>query len=633
MEKIMPGIFGIILKDRSKKERLKAQFDRMGKYLTHFDYFKIEPFDGSDFYIGQIGVPFRGYPHLRFDENTKRGMIFDGMMYGWRGESLKNDPARSAPVVNIEFEKFESLEKVPTLINGSFNSILFDVTKDCFYIVNSRLGNRSLYYYQNDELIAFAPEIKAFMALDSFKREADENGVIDILNYTFLACGRTLFKDVKRIDPATVLEIQNRRMLEPKRYWNYTFSEEIEGDIDAYAKQFYEKGEDILDRQMGQNENFFIALSGGMDSRMLAHYCANTSKNVNYYAHGYLKSEDVIIAREVAEKLSIGQHFSAIDIDPQNYAKLGNWLVWLVDGMTILHSSALMSVIQQYPEDPLQYEFLNSQFSGAINFCYGYGSEAYITKESSYDETLKKIALTYGSSYINEEYYSLFRPQVAQKMKDSFFSTIGVELDKHYNCSKYYINVLNRMTLDAKALRHMNSYDLYRYVYNWHFALIDDEIFEMLTKLPMKLGVDRNMYLRIYQNYVADLAKIRYEKTGVDLFSSPKPSWKKIKHFKERTRYYLGRLSIGKINLYDRYNYVQVNQWYRQYKANRRFFEDIILDKRTFDRGYFNESAVRTILKKQAHGSNYFGTISTLASIELFFRYFIDGDEPPVKPF
>lgn len=628
----MPGIYGIILKDKSKKDRLKYQFDRMTKYLTHFEYYKTEIYNGSDFIVGQIGLPFRNFPHLRYDENKKRGMVFDGMMYGWRGENLKSDPSRNAPVTNIAFERFDRLEQIPEFINGSFNTVLFDTEKDSFYIANSRFGNRSLYYYQNDELIAFAPETKAFLALDSFKREVDSEGVTDFLNYTFFTNRRTLLKDVSRIDPATIITIQNRRMFEPRRYWTYTFTEEPDGDIDHYAKLFYEKGEEILERQMGQGENFFMALSGGMDSRLLAHYCAKKSKNVNYYAHGYLKSEDVLIAREIADTLGISQQFSALEIDPQSYAKLGNWVTWLVDGMTFLHCSFLMSVIQQYPENPLEYEFLNSQFSGNVNFAYGYGSRNFITKDFTYEQTLKKIALTYGSSYINDEYYALFTPSIAQKMKDGFYTSIEQEMQKHLDSSEYYIIRLNKMTVDAKALRYMNSYDLYRYVYNWHMALVDDEVYELLINLPMNLAVERNMYTRLFCNYVTDLAKIRYEKTGVDLYSKPKPSFNKIKHFKDRTRYYLSRISRGKINLYDRYNYVQINQWYRQYKANRKYFEDILLDKRTIDRGYYREDTIRNLLKKQRLGSNYFGTISNLATLELFHRYFIDGDEPPVKP-
>ena len=60
-----------------------------------------------------------------------------------------------------------------------------------------------------------------------------------------------------------------------------------------------------------------------------------------------------------------------------------------------------------------------------------------------------------------------------------------------------------------------------------------------------------------------------------------------------------------------------------------RFFEDILLDNRTLARGFFNKQSISHLLKKQAVGSNNFGTIATLATFELFNRYFIDGEEPP----
>ena len=96
-----------------------------------------------------------------------------------------------------------------------------------------------------------------------------------------------------------------------------------------------------------------------------------------------------------------------------------------------------------------------------------------------------------------------------------------------------------------------------------------------------------------------------------------------------RFRYLLGRLTFGKIMLNNPYSFMQRDKWITQNRENINFYRDILLDKRTGERGYFNLPAIDTLLKKQAHGSWNYMTLSTLATFELFNRYFIDGDDPP----
>ncbi|KAA3632294.1 MAG: hypothetical protein DWP97_11250 [Calditrichaeota bacterium] len=630
----MPGIFGIIAKDRSKTDTLKSDFLEMGKILSHYSYYKMESYEGKGFIFGQTGIPYRNFTFIRHDTQSKRGMVFDGQMYGWRGEPLEKPAHLTAPVENIKFEKFDSLAQVPQLINGSFQTVLFDEENDYFCLATDRMGFRNWYIYEDDEVIAFAPEIKGFLALSSNKVEVDRGGMVNFFNYQFLANSRTLMKNAIRPYAAALFEVKNRKMSDLTPYYTYKYSNELDGDVDHYAKLFYEKGAELFERQIGNEPNFMMALSGGMDSRLCAHYCAESGRNINYYTHGYKKSVDVRLAHEVADVLGVSDNFYSIDMDEQNYPRLGNWTAWLVDGMTYMGCSYLNSVIEQYKEKPLEAEFLNSQFSGALNFAFGYDNSKHIIpiKDMPYEEILKRVAKIYGADYINDEYHSLFQPDVVGEMKERFYPDIEEILKFNLEAHDYFIGVMNKFTEDSKALRYMSSYDLYRYVYNWHFILIDDEIIEMHQQVPVRLNSDRIMYKRIFAKYLPDVAKVMYEKSGADLFSPPNEKYlaKKSKH--TRMIYKIARLTNGMVNPYDKYNYVQLNQWYRKFPANRKYFESILLDKRTFARGYFNEAAMRTLLKKQAHGANYFGVISNLTSFELFNRYFVDREDPPVNP-
>jgi hypothetical protein len=96
-----------------------------------------------------------------------------------------------------------------------------------------------------------------------------------------------------------------------------------------------------------------------------------------------------------------------------------------------------------------------------------------------------------------------------------------------------------------------------------------------------------------------------------------------------RLKYLAGRVSFGLLRLNDYSTYVYPDNWYRGHRENRRFFESILLNPRTAERGYYDMTAVREALRKERRGSPNFGTIASLTTFELFNRYYIDGDPPP----
>jgi len=630
----MPGTFGIIARNKEANADLQTQFDRMASLLKHFDYYETEQQVGDGFIFGRVGIPYRGHKFSRYDEKSGKGVVFDGYMYGWRGESLGADPARSEPVSILPISENSSvrLEKIPSLINGSFVISLFDKKSDSFYLANDRFGFRALYYYQDDNVIAFAPEIKAFRALDSFKPELDYDAVSNFFNYGFLIGGLTLYKNVSHLYPASIIKIKNRTMPEPELYWKYRFVEEVDGDADKLVRQMYDLSEDVLLRQIADQKKFVMSLSGGMDSRIVAWQASKYDLDIKYYTHGHAKNDDAILAAEVAEKLGVSDNFKRFGTNPECYWQLGNWTCWIVEGMADISCSSLADTISRFPENPLQYEFLNSLYTGAMNFAVAYGRETDIRSDFSFEQKMARIKHILGYAWYDDAYYNLFASDYRQMFRSVYDKHITSEFEKLSNTGDYFINQMDTFFLQTRILRYSNHYDLNRFFYHDHFAQIDDEAFEFYLKMPMKHKALRNLYLKMYQDLMPEMAKIRYQKTGVDLYSKPTASSVKWKARKARMRYLIGRLSMGKINLYDNNNYVQLNQWYRQYNKNRQFFESLLLDKRTLDRGFYNEEAVMMILKKQVRGSSNFHVISNLATFELFNRYFIDGDSSPSFP-
>jgi len=629
----VPGIFGIISKQQTDYKKLEVQFERMGRLLKHFDFYNIEKLDGDGYIFGRIGIPYRGYKFTHFNDSSGRGIVYDGYMYGWRGPALSGDLSGTDPLNLLPFDANGRVElpTIPEYINGSFTMSLYDKNSDSFYLANDRIGFRHLYYFENDELIAFAPETKAFLALDAFNPQVDNNGLADFFNYCFCIGGRTLLKDVKHLRPASIITIKNRTTSEPKRYWTRQFDEQLDGDETRLSKEMFELANDVLNRQINGQNNLIMALSGGMDSRALAYMMSQANRNIYYFSHGTPGCADVAIAEEVASSLGITDRFSKLSGDPECYSKYGPATAWLVDGMTDISCSFLVSVLSNYNKNPLEYEFINSLFSGAMNFASPYGKLSDVTEDLSHQEKINRIKMILGAFYFDDAYYDLFSPDFASAFKKQYDPHLENEFALFENAGKYFVHEKDSFFLETRHLRLSNQYDLNRYFFHNHMVLIDDEFMDFYYRMPMKLQVERNLYKKMFYDFLPKMAKIKYQKTGVDLFSKPSRMAMKLRDLKAKGRYYSGRLSMGKINLYDYNNYVQINQWYRQYSSNQKFYENILFDKRTLTRGYYNNDAVKRLLQKQARGSDNFNVISSLATFELFCRYFIDGETPPDK--
>jgi asparagine synthase (glutamine-hydrolysing) len=625
----MPGVFGLIARDRSRTDGLRDQYDHMARLLTHLDYYQVETLAGRDYCFGRVGIPHRGYRAVRSEPRTGYEVAFDGYLCGWRGTCPVAEPHNAEPVSVMPLDQAMDLADLPDRMDGTFVTCLHDRERDRFWLASSRQSFYRLYYYQDDQVIAFAPEIKAFMGLRSFRREVDLDGVADFFNYGFLIGGRTLYKNVRLLDRATILPVEKRTLGAGYKYWQSEFSPEEDGAPDSLIKDLYDHARDVLDRQVGGRKRIFMALSGGMDSRMVAHFAHQLDSHVSYYCHGDRKSDDARIARMVADTIGVEGSFHHIDVGDDCYARHGALTAWLVDGMVNIAPATLTDVLEQYPEDPLRAEFYNSMLSGSLNYQTNYGRVWDLAPNMTFEDKIKSTSSLMGLSYLTKGYYKVFRPEYRAYFKQAVMPHFEEELRKVEGIGHSFVHEKDVFAMETRIHRLSYQYNLNRFYYHDHPATIDDRMIDMRDQIPINWQINRKLYYVMFQKLLPELARIPYQKTGVDLYSEPSPRSLRWRRRKERLRHLIGRASAGRLNLKDHNTYLHPDIWYRQSLASRRFFEAILTDERTAARGYYDMAEVRHILQKQRNGSNNFYTIASLATFELFNRYFIDGDTPP----
>ncbi len=83
--------------------------------------------------------------------------------------------------------------------------MIIDGRKDVVLLFNDRNGFAHMYWYVDEHVMLFGPELKAFLAWEGFDSSVDDAAVASVLAQEVPFGTRTLFKQVTMMAPASKL--------------------------------------------------------------------------------------------------------------------------------------------------------------------------------------------------------------------------------------------------------------------------------------------------------------------------------------------------------------------------------------------------------------------------------------------
>ncbi|HRF03993.1 asparagine synthase (glutamine-hydrolyzing) [Accumulibacter sp.] len=219
-------------------------------------------------------------------------------------------------------------------LNGMFDFALWDVRRRRLLIGRDRLGVKPLYVLQDWQRLAFASEAKALLALPGVSAELDHGVVADYLHLGYVAAPGCIFKDIRKLPPATLLAVEDGEVRE-WRYWR--LSEQIISGVSE--SQWIERVKVQLDEsvrmQMVSDVPIGAFLSGGVESSAVLGLMARHSEQpIRTYAIGFSGAEaealynELPYARQMA-KLFASEHREIV-VQPDVVALLPK-LLWHMD--------------------------------------------------------------------------------------------------------------------------------------------------------------------------------------------------------------------------------------------------------------------------------------------------------------
>lgn len=103
-------------------------------------------------------------------------------------------------------------------LEGMFAAAVYDASSHRLVLIRDRIGIKPLYFHPGGTRLVFGSEVKAVLTHPEVPRRIDAEGVDLFLTYEFTPAPRTLLRDVRKLEPGTLLVVEEKGV-RIDRYW------------------------------------------------------------------------------------------------------------------------------------------------------------------------------------------------------------------------------------------------------------------------------------------------------------------------------------------------------------------------------------------------------------------------------
>src|SRR5688572_4664416 len=214
-------------------------------------------------------------------------------------------------------------ERLPELIDGMFAVAIWDSRQQVGLLARDRMGKKPLYYWEHDNALYFASELKALLAVPGFERRLNLEALHHYLGYKHVPHPLTIFEGVRMLPPAHRLVFHPGSTPTLSRYWRLSFAPNgrvpDEGEV---ADELLARMRRAVGRRLMSDVPVGFFLSGGIDSSLTTALAAEVSPAaVKTFTLTYAgrattagKEADCRWARWVATRYGTEHHEETIDV-------------------------------------------------------------------------------------------------------------------------------------------------------------------------------------------------------------------------------------------------------------------------------------------------------------------------------
>ncbi len=216
-----------------------------------------------------------------FNEDRRIAFVGNGEIYNYRElrEQLTERGHRFATGSDMEvvIHGYETWgDDVASHLSGQFAFALWDSKRKRLLAARDRAGEKPFYYYEGNDKLVFASEIKALLVRDDVPRRLDLEGLDTFLTYEFIIAPHTIFQGIRKLPPAHLMVIEGRKV-STRSYWDAPVEVDHERNETEWIEELRETLASAVESQMMSDVPLGAFLSGGIDSSSVVAYMSRAS--------------------------------------------------------------------------------------------------------------------------------------------------------------------------------------------------------------------------------------------------------------------------------------------------------------------------------------------------------------------
>jgi asparagine synthase (glutamine-hydrolysing) len=626
----MCGIAGFISKEkRAPVVERKILLDKMCRRITHRgpDEQGAIVKDAAALGMRRLSIiDLKTGQQPIFDCSGNLAIVFNGEIYNY--QTLKKD-------LESRGHKFKTNSDTETIVHlyeefgtdcvrhlrGMFAFAIYDFSAETLFIARDRVGKKPLFYSLTAQgNFVFGSELKVLIEHGEISKEIDFSALDSYLTFGYVPEEFCIFKDVHKLAPGHFLLFKNGT-IKTQKYWDFNYSENSEIKSEAeYIEALREKIKEAVRVRLISEVPLGAFLSGGVDSSSVVGMMSQISASpVKTFSIGFNEDtfNELKYARVAAKHFNTEHHEFIVTPD---LVEIVDDLVWHFD-----EPFADSSALPTYMVSKMARDFVTVVLSGD-------GGDELFAGYTRYVTDLKRSGLEKLPRAIRQ---NLLKPlsQIlphGARGRGFLYNTSLDAVDRYIDSVSHFGN-LKKQGLYSNILRENLNGQLgkaeavFRQLAE---SVSSADATDKLLYLDSKTYLPGDILTKVDRMTMAVSLEARVPLLDHELIEFVQTIPANLKLKGTETKYIFKKAMEGIVPNEILYRAKQgfgvpINEWINSQLKGK--IHDILSEKRTLERGYFEPRYIKILLDEHARNRrDHSHSLWILWMLELWHRRFVD---------
>ena len=513
-------------------------------------------------------------------------------------------------------------------LRGMFAFAIWDDREKVLLLARDRVGIKPLYYLLTDDCLIFGSEIKAILADPEVDAEILPAMIDRFLTFFYLPGEETLLKGIRKLAPGSVMLVRGNQV-RVRQYWDLQFTP-ANLSLDEAEAQLMSLLEETVQLHMISDVPVGFLLSGGVDSTaMLSMASEKTSAPLSSYTVGFSAPgiEDERPYARLAAGIFGSQHHE-MTITAADFAAFMPRYVWHMEEPVCEPPAVALYYVSElarkYVKVLISGEGGDEAFGGYPN----YRTMLWIERAKAALGPLRGLTSA-GVSFANRHFLKSGRiAKYAPMIREPFDSYYYGRTSSPHSFFNASTEQLYAKEFAEHAFKQASTSGLRTHL----AAAAEQDTVNRMLYVDTKMWLPDDLLLKADKMTMANSIELRVPFLDHKIleFAASLPGNFKVRGL--TTKYVakralnrrvpskiLNRKKAGFPVPYDRWLRTDLKSW----------LTDILMDRETLARGYFERGAIEKLLAENSESGRYSKEVFSLVTLELWHRAFLNSRSAP----